>query len=115
MSQPIKSFKDLDAWKKSYGLCRYVYKLKINNLNIMNQIQRSTLSVCSNISEGFGRQSKKDKKHYYIMARGSLYEAQNQIILLYDLGMITKADFEKLGDLSSQSVKLIQSLLRTLN
>lgn len=114
MNTKIKSFKDLDAWKKSYNLCSSIYRIDISNVNISNQIKRSSLSVCSNISEGFGRQSKNDKKHFYIMARGSLYEVQNQIILLYDLKIINKENFEKLGDLSSQSAKLIQSLIRSV-
>ena len=115
MGSELKSFKDLHVWKISYKLCFELYKKPIENRNIKNQIERSSLSVISNIAEGFGRQSKKDKKHYYVMARGSIYEVRNQLQLLKDLELIDEEEFETLDDLSVQTVKLIHGLIKAVS
>lgn len=107
------SFRDLIAWRNSHDLSLRIYRLSLRNPNIRNQIERSSLSVSSNIAEGFGRNSIKDKEHFYIMARGSSYEVQSQLILAYDLGLIREADFNELIDLSIQSIKLLHGLIKS--
>lgn len=53
-------------------------------------MERCAVSIASNIAEGFGRQSTQDKKHFYIMARGSAYELQNQLIIARDTKKISQ-------------------------
>jgi len=117
MTQNIKSFTDLLAWQKSHMLVRMVYdsfdKLHRGNA-LKNQIERSALSITSNIAEGFGRETIADKKHFYVMARGSAYELQNQIILSKDIGHISASEHDKLMSSSVDSIKLIHGLIRSL-
>lgn len=114
----IVSFRDLLAWQAAHKLTVAVYKIfknaRFTNNNLRNQIERSSLSVSSNIAEGFGRNSRKDKEHFYIMARGSVYEVQAQLLLARDVGDISKESFEALYKLSVDSVKLLHGLIKSL-
>lgn len=116
-SEKITSFTQLLAWQRSHELVLATLKIcdtwqKYDFLK--NQLERAVLSITSNIAEGFGRQSKQDKKHFYVIARGSAHEAQNQLLVARDIKRLTNDDFKKLANLSSESVKLLQGLIRSL-
>ena len=117
-NKKIDSFTKLDAWRASHRLAIKVF-LTLEGLpkndSLRNQAERSALSITSNIAEGFGRQSLADKRHFYIMARGSAYELQNQLLLAKDIGKINKHNFEELAVLSLDSIKLLHGLIRALS
>jgi four helix bundle protein len=117
MAGDIKSFTELKAWQYSHKLVKKIYltfEKTPKNSAIKSQIERSSLSITSNIAEGFGRESFADKKHFYVMARGSAYEVQNQLILSRDTGCISKTEFVKLSSLSLDSIKLLHGLIRSM-
>ena len=101
--EKIKSFTDLNAWKKSHDLVLGVYKItkefpKEEQFGLINQIRRAVVSITSNIAEGFSRSSYADKSRFYSMSLGSLTETQNQLLIARDLGYINKKEFDKLAD-----------------
>ena len=81
--------------------------------SIGQQIVRSADSIAANIAEGFGRSSMADKLHFYVMARGSLTELQNQIILLSDVGLIKDNEYKELLSQAQITHKLIVGLIKT--
>ncbi len=119
ITQPtrIQNFRQLKAWQRSHELVVAVFE-EVKKLDrydpLRNQIERSAISITSNIVEGFGRQSLQDKKHFYTVARGSAYELQNQLILARDTHKITEHAYTELDNLSLNSVKLLHGLLRSL-
>lgn len=60
-------------------------------------MRRATVSITSNIAEGFGRRTAQDKIHFYTIAKTSLSELENQFIIAHDLGYEAHAhiDFQK--------------------
>ena len=86
---------DLKIWKKSIELAKAVYLL-VSGLSsdekygLNSQINRSSISIPSNIAEGAGRNSNKEFKHFLSIANGSTYELQTQLILLTELNLISK-------------------------
>ncbi len=85
----VLKFTDLKVWQAGHKLVVFVYQKtekfpKTDTFGLSSQMQRSAVSVTSNIAEGFGRQAKNDKKHFYIMARASLTELQNQLLIARD-------------------------------
>jgi four helix bundle protein len=113
----IKSFTQLIAWQKSHKLVLETltaFETLPRNDVIRNQIERAALSVTSNIAEGFGRQSPKDKKHFYVIARGSAFELQSQLLISRDTNRIDKNSFETLASLSTNSIKLLHGLIRSI-
>lgn len=114
----MKSFTDLKAWQKSHQLALSIYKLTDNfppseQFGLSSQMRRAAVSVCSNLAEGFGRSSSKDKEHFYTMSGGSLYELKSQSLLAKDLSYISGKEFALLADQLNQTHKLINGLLRS--
>lgn len=115
----IKSFTDLDAWKKAHKLRMDILRLLLAFPNsyrygLSAQLQRSSISIASNIAEGFGRAGNKEKLNFFNFAKGSLTEVQDQLIVCADLGLITKKDFLQLSEQSIEVHKLINGLMRYL-
>jgi four helix bundle protein len=89
-------FEDLEVWKRSARLSAGIYKeLKIlKDYGFKDQITRSGLSIPSNISEGFERESPKDCVKFLLYAKGSCGELRTQIYIGMDIGYID-ADLSK--------------------
>ena len=113
----IKDFTDLETWRKSHELALAIYKAtqkfpRSETFGLVSQIQRAAVSITSNIAEGFGRQTLKEKIQFYYQAQGSLTEVKNQLILSKDLNYISKEEFDKILRMLITSHKLLQGLLR---
>ena len=113
----ITSFTKLIAWQQSHKLVIAVFaacEALHRNDSLRNQMERSAISITSNIAEGFGRQSSQDKKHFYIMARGSAYELQNQLLIARDTKKISQKEFQDIALISLDSIRLLHGLIRSL-
>ena len=114
----IKSFTDLDAWQEAHKLVVMIYKMSKNFpreeiFGLTNQMRRATISVTSNIAEGFSRQSYKDKIQFYSVALGSLTELQNQLLAARDIEYLTKNQFAQLADKSVIVHKILSGLIKS--
>jgi len=115
----IKNFIDLDAWREGHKLVLEIYKITNNFPNeekfgLTSQIRRCTVSITSNIAEGFSRKTNKDKIKFYIITLGSLTELQNQIIISKDLGYITKSKYDDIYNQIIKIQKITNGLIRYL-
>lgn len=113
----IKSFTDLIAWKESHKLVLMIYKTTKNFpkdelFGLTDQIKRASVSISSNIAEGFSRRSNLEKKQFYYLSLGSLTEVQNQLLIAKDVGYINKNVFKEIANQSVTVGKLINSLLK---
>jgi len=115
----IKKFTELIAWQKSHRLVLDVYKAtevfpRSEVFGLQSQIRRAVVSVTSNIAEGFERGSNKELIQFLIMARASLSETQNQLLIAKDLGYLNKKDFDELADKTVEVHKIINGLIKSL-
>lgn len=113
----IQSFTDLNAWKESHKFVLLVYRkttsfLKEEVFGITNQIRRAAVSIVSNIAEGFGRQSYKEKVQFYSIAQGPNLEIQSQMLVARDLQFLKEKDFQEIADQSIAVGKLLSGLIR---
>lgn len=116
----IVNFTDLNAWKESHKLAMLIYKHtevypRKEVYGLTSQIRRSAVSVSSNISEGFGRRTRKEKTQFYSMSLGSLSELQNQLILSNDIGYIVQKDFRLIFEQTIIVQKLINGLTKSVS
>ena len=112
----IKAFTDLNAWKESHSLVLMLYKATKNfpkdeMFGLTSQMRRAAVSITSNIAEGFGRQTYKEKVQFYYMAQGSLTELKNQVIIARDIGYLEDANFQQLEKQSNIAHRLLQGLI----
>ncbi len=113
----ISSFTDLEAWQESHKMGLLIYKISASfpdseQFGLSSQIRRAVVSVTSNIAEGFGRKSKKDREHFFTMASGSLYEVKSQLLFAKDLGYAEDFDYEDLFEQMNVAHRLLHGLLR---
>ncbi len=85
-------FEDLDVWKRSSRLCVDIYKelASCKDFGFKDQITRSSLSIPSNITEGFERDTDKDGNKFFYYAKGSCGELRTQIYIGIEIGYIKK-------------------------
>ena len=109
------SFEDLDVYKAARILVRDVYRLqhqfpKYEIYALGDQIRRSASSVTSNIAEGSGRSSFKEKSHFIEIAYGSLMEAFSQLQIAQDLGYLQQENIDKIRPQFSHVAKMLSGL-----
>ena len=115
----IKNYKALKVWQKAYQLCIKTYKItkgfpREERYGLTSQIRRATVSVPSNIAEGYGRKTTQKYIQALYIAYGSNCELETQILLSGDLGSIKSDDLKNLqrdiGDIERMLKALIKSL-----
>ena len=92
------TFFDLRVYKEAKLLVREVYSLldkfpKVETFALSDQLRRAVVSVPSNIAEGSGRYSIREKIHFIEIAYGSLTETLCQLDIAHDLGYISDKEF----------------------
>lgn len=117
--QKIESFTDLIAWREAHQLALLIYKTteefpKKELFSLIDQIRRSSVSISSNIAEGFSRNTKKEKIQFYFVALGSLTELQNQLLISRDINYITKDKFDEIAMKTVLVSKLVNGLIKFL-
>lgn len=116
----MKSFRELVVWQKSMLLVKEIYKIidripNNENYALTPQIQRSAISIPSNIAEGYGRNSTKDYLRFLNIARGSLYELETQLEIAEMLHYFTKNDTKQCISIISEIGKMLNSLIKNIN
>lgn len=94
----IKSFEDLDVYRKAYRLSLEVHKAslsfpKMEQFALADQIRRASKSICANLAEGFAKQraSSPEFKRFVVMAIASSDEMKVWLSYSRDLGYIDSA------------------------
>ncbi len=115
----MKSYRDLIVWQKSMNMVTLTYKLlkqfpEDEKFGLTSQIKRSSVSVPSNIAEGYGRNYRKDYVRFLNISRGSLYEMQTQFQISVNLSFINENELQKIKELSVEVEKMLNSLINKL-
>lgn len=113
----IKEFTDLRVWESSRKLTVLIYRTTASfprdeQYGLTSQMRRAGSSAMANIAEGFGRTSKKDREHFYVMALGSLTELKSHALLARDLQYYDDPELQRLIEQQTKSAKELQALLR---
>jgi four helix bundle protein len=108
----MRNFRELQIWEKAHQFTMRVYTVTRNfprteTYGLASQLQRSSSSIPTNISEGCGRDGRAEFIRFLHFAMGSANEADYQLLLSKDLGYLKIDDYEHL----SQDIKEIQRML----
>ncbi|MFA5987580.1 MAG: four helix bundle protein [Candidatus Paceibacterota bacterium] len=107
----IQKFEDLVVWQKSRELTKGIYAslIRCYDLGFKDQIQRASVSIMSNIAEGFERGTKSEFLNYLYIAKGSAGEVRAQLYIALDVGYLNIETFKYLNQLAVECSKLIKS------
>lgn len=113
----IQSFTDLYAWQEGHKLVRMIYSATdkfpdTEKFGLIGQLRSASVSVTSNIAEGFRKKSRKEKQKFYRTALASLTEIESQILVARDVGFLAKKNYQEISEQSIRVSKLISSLIR---
>lgn len=115
----IERFEDIQAWQKARKLVASIYKITsegdfVKDYSLKDQIRRASVSIMSNIAEGFSRRTDREFVQFLHVAKGSASEVQSQLYVALDLKYISQATFEELYELSDETVRLISGFIKYL-
>ncbi len=97
----IKRFEDLEVWIEAKNFSVSIYKLSDissfkNDFSLRDQIRRASVSIVSNIAEGFERNGNKEFRQFLSYAKGSAGEVRAQLYILKELNYISNENFNEL-------------------
>ncbi len=112
-------YRKLKVYHKALDVVTRVYRLtnqfpQQETFSLTNQLQRAAISVPSNIAEGMGRFSIKERIHFLEIANGSLLETMCQLEIAQQLGYISKEQFTEEETLISETAGMLIGLRKTL-
>jgi four helix bundle protein len=116
----MHNIKELKIWNKAMELTVEIYKAtekfpKEETYGLTSQIRRAAVSIPSNISEGAGRNSKNEFRHFLSIANGSSYELQSQLVISNRLNLLTDETTEILLTKIDEIQNMNYSFQKSLN
>ena len=115
----IRKFEDIESWKRARKLANEIYSVTTvgkftRDFGLRDQIRRASVSILSNIAEGFERGGDKEFLQFLSVAKGSCGETRAQLYVALDQAYISTAEFETLFQSATEVSQLISGLMRYL-
>ncbi|HMQ42717.1 four helix bundle protein [Mariniflexile maritimum] len=116
----FKSFEELECWKEARNLRLFIKNNIITKIPssekfvLIDQIKRSSRSVCNNISEGYGRYHFQENIQFCRIARGSLFETLDHAIIALDEGYILEEDLKELRVIHNKTLLILNGYIKYL-
>lgn len=118
--QSFKTYRDLKVWQRSIQLSVAIYDLtrgfpSDELYGLRSQLRRASVSIASNIAEGYGRRSRGEFIQFLGIARGSNYEVQTQLVLTREMGFGAIDRIDLCEGLSFEVEKMLNALIASLS
>lgn len=112
----IERFEDMLSWQKARELTRYVYKVSkqedfVKDFELRGQIRSASISIMSNIAEGFERGGDKEFSQFLSTAKGSCGEVRSQLYVALDESYISPVEFKELHAGTVEISRLISGFM----
>ena len=111
----IDKFEDLIAWQRARQLTKNIYMITkqgdfSKDFGLRDQVRRASVSVMSNLAEGFERGGRSEFHHFLVIAKGSCAELKSQLYVALDAEYIDLDVFKNLYELASEVSRLVGGL-----
>ena len=115
MSGKVERFEDLVAWQKARGLTKAIYEMTgkgdiVKDFGLKDQMRRASVSIMSNIAEGFERNRPAEFHQFLSIAKGSCAELRAQLYVAVDAGYIGREQFIELMAQAAEVGRIIGGL-----
>ena len=115
----METHKDLRVWQQSIEMVTSIYLMtqsfpKEETFGLVSQLRRASVSVPSNIAEGYARGTDKEKLHFLRISSGSMSEVETQLMLSLNLGYIDQEKYNKLSETVTSVWKQLNSLISSI-
>jgi four helix bundle protein len=115
----LKSYRDLEVWRRSIDLVEMVYRLSARfpveeRFGLTSQVRRAAVSVAANIAEGVEREGTREFLQFLGISSGSLAETETLLILTERLGLVSAPDSSPLLEQAATMGRMLNGLKRSL-
>ena len=112
----FQNFEDLQVWQRSMDLAEQVYRATdgLRRFGLKDQIERSSLSIPSNIAEGQERHSPKEFARFLRIAKGSCGELRTQLMLAERIGVFNDVDLPIMIRETREISAMLRGLIRSV-
>ena len=115
MTNKISAFEDLIAWQRSRELTKLVYEVTSQStfskdFGLRDQIRRASVSIMSNIAEGFERGGRNEFHQFLVVAKASCAEVRSQLYVALDTGYLNREMFDQIMNLSLEVTRIVAGL-----
>ena len=112
-------FEEIECWKRARELTRRVYEITgqpafARDFGLKDQIRKASVSVMSNIAEGYDRSGTAEFVHFLATAKGSAAEVRCQLYVAADQGYIQEDRFVELNALATETSRMLAGLMKYL-
>ena len=116
----IRKFEDIESWKRARQLTNQIYQTTgtgkfARDFGLKDQVRRASISILSNIAEGFERGGDKEFLQFLAMAKGSCGEVRAQLYIAFDQGYLAQDVFEGLAKNTVEIGQLISGFMKYLS
>jgi len=117
----ITRFEDIQAWQEARDLVRLVYEAIRESerfrkdFRLVSQIQSASVSVMSNIAEGYSRKGNKEFIQFLFISKSSAAEVQSQLYVALDQSYIDKETFDKIYDKADKVARMTSNFIKYMN
>ena len=113
----MRSYRDLDVWQDAMTVAERIYAVTAvfpteERYGIVQQMRRATVSISSNIAEGYGRRTARQRYNFLENALGSTFELETQIELSSRLGFLHATDSVALAEMIATIGRRLTALMR---
>ena len=119
MDVKIRTYRDLDIWKKGMEIVRKIYEIterfpEKEKYGLSSQMRRAAVSIPANIAEGFRRYHNKEYRQFLYIALGSSAELETYMTISRELGFITGSSEDELMEGTDHVCRMIMNLIKKL-
>ncbi|MGQ9625567.1 MAG: four helix bundle protein [Anaerolineae bacterium] len=116
---PFK-FETFEAWKRATDFASEIFKFADElpqryQYSLGEQLRRAALSIPTNLAEGSGRDNPKEKRYFYGMAKGSVYEVVSLLVMAGKQGTLTRERYRELYQEADELAAMISGAVKSLN
>jgi four helix bundle protein len=116
----IETFEDLRVWQRGIELVKQVYLLTkegdlSKDFGLRDQLRRASVSVPTNIAEGFERYSRKEYVQFLNIAKGSAGEVRSLLRVALEVGYLDKSKYDTLYNHAMELSRMLSTQIQALN
>jgi len=115
----FNKFEEIESWKKARTVTKEIYRITLvsafaRDFGLRDQMRRASVSILSNIAEGFEREGDREFLRFLAIAKGSSGELRSQLYVALDQNYITSERFDFLFSEVTQTSQLISGFMKYL-
>ena len=117
--QKVESFEDLRVWQKGILLVKQIYLItdegKLSkDFGLKDQLRRASVSVPTNISEGFERSSRKEYLNFLNIAKGSAVEVRSLLRVALEVGYLEQSTYSQLYNQTIELSRMLSNQIQSI-